>query len=69
MEEPETHDLLMALYIQMSRVYDALMLMLDNDVRERLHEMHSKGQLLGADPILDYTGPESAEDSAETPEN
>lgn len=65
MEEPQTHDLLMALYIQVSRVYDALMLMLDNDVRERLDEMHQAGHLLGADPILDYTGPE---DSPETPE-
>lgn len=44
----------MAMYIQISRIYDALMLTLDDDVRTKLDEMHTKGLLVGATPALNY---------------
>jgi hypothetical protein len=49
----ELMEMLGGIFIQMSRLYDAVMLTLDDVDRERVESYHSQGKLLGDPPVLE----------------
>lgn len=49
----EMMEMLGGIFIQMSRVYDAVMISLDEDDRKFVESYHSRGKLLGDPPILE----------------
>jgi UDP-N-acetyl-D-mannosaminuronate dehydrogenase len=49
----EMMEMLGGIFIQMSRLYDAVMLSLDHDMMKLAESYHSKGKLLSDPPILE----------------
>lgn len=48
----EMMEMLGAIFVQLSRVYDVLMLNLSEYQRDQLDTMHQSGELMGSPPIL-----------------
>jgi hypothetical protein len=52
-DEPEvTDDIQFAIYVQLSRILDALYISLGPTEGKRLSEIHASGKLVGPDPYL-----------------
>lgn len=51
MKPEERDDVLIAIYIQLSRIYDILLLGPEAD-RKAIAEAHKNGQLIGPEPVM-----------------
>jgi len=60
MTQADRDDLLLALYVQVSRIYDLLLVGPDAD-RQQIQELHAKGELIGPAPLIADTRPEETE--------
>lgn len=51
-DETDDNQILMAIYVQLSRILDALYIIAGPEQAKKLDELHSRGGLLSSEPLL-----------------